>query len=148
MRTIFDEGNREVIISRFHNLLPTSQRLWGSMDAPRMIAHLSDQMRHTLGLAESNQYAGWRRNALVRYLAIYVIPWPKGRIKGPKDAFLTPPGDWEQDVDRLVSFIEEIASREKQIDWPPHAMLGPMSRKDWGAFCYKHFDHHLRQFGV
>lgn len=147
MKTILDNDSRAEIIARLRDLLPSSERLWGSMDAPRMIAHLSDQMRHTLGLAEAGQYAGWRRNALVRYLAIYVVPWPKGRIKGPKDAFLTPPGDWEHDVNGLVSYLEEFASRENQTDWPPHAVLGPMTRRDWGAFCHKHFDHHLRQFG-
>lgn len=56
-----------------------------------MIAHLTDQMTHTLGIVEAEQQNGWRRNALIRSLAIYFVPWPRGRLKGPKDAFVTQP---------------------------------------------------------
>lgn len=148
MKTILDEADRNQVNERFRRLAPDADRRWGTMTGPRMVAHLTDQMTHTLGLAEAEQYYGWRRNTLVRYLAIYVLPWPRGKIKGPKDAFVTQPGEWERDIDRLIGYVEEFASRDSQTEWPPHAILGPMTRKDWGAFCYKHFDHHLRQFGV
>lgn len=118
------------------------------MTAPQMIAHLTDQMTHTLGHVEATQLYGWRRNRLARWLAIYVLPWPKGRIKGPADAFVTEPGEWQRDIERLVSLIEEFTAADTHTVCPPHALLGPMSRNDWGAFCWKHFDHHLRQFGV
>lgn len=105
-------------------------------------------MSHTLGHVEASQQYGWRRNRLVRWLAIYVLPWPKGRIKGPADAFVTEPGEWERDVERLVSLIDEFEASGTHTDCPRHTLLGPMTRMDWGAFGWKHFDHHLRQFGV
>ncbi|MBK9155096.1 MAG: DUF1569 domain-containing protein [Chloracidobacterium sp.] len=148
MRSFLQVEDRVRTIDRIRRLSPDTPRVWGTMSAPQMIAHLTDQMTHTLGHVEARQQTGWRRNALIRYLAIYIIPWPKGRIKGPADAFVTEPGEWKRDVDRLVSLIEEFTAADTHTDCPPHTLLGPMSRNDWGAFCWKHFDHHLRQFGV
>lgn len=118
------------------------------MTAPQIVAHLTDQMTHTLGIVKAEQQHGWQRSAFVRYLAIYVVPWPRGKIKGPKDAFVSQPGDWPSDIERLIGYVEEFASRHAQTTWPSHALLGSMTRRDWDAFCWKHFDHHLRQFGV
>lgn len=148
MKTILNEHDRKSIILRLEDLRPDAERLWGTMNAPRMIAHLRDQMKHSLGITQATQEYSWKRNTAVRWLAIYVLPWPKGRLKGPKDAFVTQPGEWEVDVSELVGFLETFAATELDGPYPPHAGLGPMSRNDWGALTYKHFDHHLRQFGA
>ena len=118
------------------------------MRAPEMIAHLSDQMRHALGDAVCEPRPGSLRNALGRYLVIYWLPWPKGRVKGPPEAFLTKPTSWETDVRTLVDLVNRFVSHGPDGEWPEHALLGRMSGKDWGVFVHKHFDHHLRQFGA
>jgi hypothetical protein len=69
-------------------------------------------------------------------------------VKGPPDAFLSKPTTWEADVAGLERFLERFAERTAHHEWPEHALMGPMSRRDWGYFCHKHFDHHLRQFGA
>ncbi len=148
MRSFLNAQDRAHTIGRLRRLTADTERQWGTMTAPQMIAHLSDQMTHALGLVEATQENGWRRNALVRYLAIYVVPWPRGRIKGPADAFVTKPGEWERDIDRLIGYVEDFVLHDRKAPYPLHAVLGPMTRNDWGAFCWKHFDHHLRQFGV
>ena len=148
MKSFAEADDAAAIVKRLRKLKPSTERAWGKMTAPKMIAHLTDQMTHTLGIVEATQLSGWRRNALVRNLAIYVLPWPKGRIKGPADAFVTEPGEWERDLELLIGYVEEFALQEPSATCPPHAIFGAMSRKDWGAFCWKHFDHHLRQFGV
>ena len=146
-RTFFDADFRRVTISRLRSLNPDTQRRWGTMSAPRMVAHLSDQMSHCLGEATCRPVPSLTRLAPVRWLAIYVVPWPEGRIQGPPDAFVTPPGDWEGDLARLIDRVERFAARDPAGEWPQHALMGRMSGRDWGYFCAKHFDHHLRQFG-
>jgi hypothetical protein len=37
---------------------------------------------------------------------------------------------------------------DHQGDWPPHPILGRLSRGQWMRWGYRHMDHHLRQFGV
>jgi hypothetical protein len=118
------------------------------MSAHRMICHLTDQMRHTLDIERPEPRRGPLRWSWVRWASIYLVPWPKGRVKGPPEAFVTEPESWREDLDRLQALLETFAGRGPDADWPEHALFGPMSGRDWGVFIHKHFDHHLRQFGA
>jgi hypothetical protein len=145
--TFFDSAHRQAIVLRLRQLTPETPRKWGTMSAPRMVAHLRDQMAHCLGDRPATPVRSILRSRLVRYLSIYWVPWPKGRVKGPPDAFVTPPGEWASDVDDLIAFLERFGRADPRAVWPDHALFGPMTGRDWGFFCFKHFDHHLRQFG-
>jgi len=113
-----------------------------------MVTHLSDQMRHTLGLAQVARRSGPLRWPIVKPLVLYLLPWPKGRVQGPREAFLSAPTTWEADLTTLEGLVREFGERSDQIAWPEHALFGAMTRRAWGFFCYRHFDHHLRQFGA
>ncbi len=145
--TMFDESNRQVIQTRLRSLKPNANRQWGRMSAPQMVAHLTDQMHHSLGDSSALAKPGLLRWPPVRYTSIYLVPWPKGRIKGPPEAFTTQPTTWEHDVSELEALVERFAARDPKENWPDHALFGHMSGRDWGVFVHKHFDHHLRQFG-
>lgn len=146
-RSMFDRSCREQMLARLHRLTPDSQRRWGRMTAPQMIAHLTDQMHHALGDSPVEARPGILRWTLVRYASIYLLPWPRGRIKGPSEAFVTEPTTWSADIAVLEELVQRFAANEEGGSWPEHALLGRMSGRDWGVFVHKHFDHHLRQFG-
>lgn len=146
-RTLFDPDCRREVIERLRRLSAETPRQWGTMSAPRMVAHLTDQMYHCLGDVAPRPVPGPLRWSLVRHAFIYWIPWPKGRAKGPPDAFVTQPKEWEPDLAHLIGLVERLGARGPGGDWPDHALFGRMSGVDWGFFCFKHFDHHLRQFG-
>jgi hypothetical protein len=148
MPTLFDPPTRAALLARLRRLTPDAPRRWGRMDAPRMVAHLSDQMRHTLGDTLCRPVPSLLRFAPLRHAAIHWIPWPRGRVQGPPDAFVTPPADWAADLEALVALVERVGARDPAGPWPAHALFGPMTGRDWGVFCHKHVDHHLRQFGV
>lgn len=147
-RTLFDLEERGAILTRLACLDPAAPRRWGTLDAPRMVAHLTDQMGHALGDRPCAPVRSPLRFAWVRLLAIHWIPWPRGLVKGPPDAFVTRPGTWEADVAALAALVERFGARGPAGPWPSHALFGPMTGRDWGVFCRKHFDHHLRQFGA
>ncbi|MDZ4859332.1 MAG: DUF1569 domain-containing protein [Candidatus Hydrogenedentes bacterium] len=147
MPSMFDLHTREDLVRRIRALAPDSSRKWGRMTAPEMVAHLTDQMRHTLGDATAAPIRDFRRWPPIKYLAIYVVPWPKGRLIGPPEAFVTKPSDWDNDVNTLVGLVERFAARDSNGSWAQHAIFGAMAGREWGVFCHKHFDHHLRQFG-
>lgn len=136
------------MVARIRDLKPDANRLWGRMSAPQMVAHLTDQMHHALGDEPVAARSGMLRWPPVRFASIYVIPWPKGRIKGPPEAFTTQPTTWEADIEGLELLLERFAARDPESNWPDHALFGHMRGRDWGVFVHKHFDHHLRQFGV
>jgi hypothetical protein len=118
------------------------------MNAPKMLAHLSDQMRHALGDARAAPQRGPLRLPIVKHVVMYWLPWPKGRIKGPPEAFLTQPTTWERDLATLLGLVDRLVSDDERATWPDHPIFGSMSRQSWARFSHRHFDHHLRQFGV
>jgi hypothetical protein len=118
------------------------------MTAPQMLAHLSDQMRHTLGDATAAPIHSPLRWPIIRHLALFWLPWPRGRAKGPPEAFLTKPTDWAADLRTFELLVERLAAQQDRTAWPEHALFGAMTGPGWGKFCHRHIDYHLRQFGA
>ncbi len=146
--SMFEESCRQRMLDRLGRLKPDSSRAWGRMTAPQMVAHLTDQMHHALGDCPVRARPGLLRWSLIRYLSIYVVPWPKGRIEGPSEAFVTQPTSWDADIATLVELLRRFVEDGPDRAWPEHALMGRMTGRDWGVFVHKHFDHHFRQFGV
>lgn len=148
MPTLLNDGDRERLLARVRALKPDAPARWGRMNAPRMVVHLGDQMRHALGDAPTAAQRGPLRLPLIKHVVMYWLPWPKGRIKGPPEAFLTQPTTWDADVATLIGLVDRLVADRGRETWPDHAIFGAMSRQSWGRFSHRHFDHHLRQFGV
>lgn len=148
MGSLASAADRRFVIARLARLSSTSRARWGRLDAPRMLAHLGDQMRHALGGAGSAAHpaTGLLRLKPVRFAMLYVLPLPKG-VLGPEAAFRTPPRAWKDDLADLESLLDAFGSRGLGGPWPSHPRFGPMSGRDWAVFSYKHMDHHLSQFG-
>lgn len=146
-RTLNNPAHRRELLDRLSRLDPEQPPLWGSLTAPQMLAHLCDQMRLPVGGQHCAPAPGPARYPLLRELLLYVLPWPKGKIQGPPEGFQTDPAEWVEDLATLNELVERFVNLEPERAWPDHPHFGRMNRRSWGAFCYKHFDHHLRQFG-
>lgn len=146
--TLLDPACYQQIRSRLGNLRPDSQPGWGQLTAPRMLVHLGDQIRMTLGDIDVPATPGPMRWPVIKYVVMYWAPWPKGKIQGPREVFVTQPGDWDTDLDTLEALLDRFRAETTRTEWPGHPFFGAMSRKSWGRFSHRHFDHHLRQFGV
>ena len=145
--SMFYTATRELFQGRIDRLTPDSQRRWGTMSVEQMVCHLSDQLRLALGVLSARPMAGPLRFAPLRRFAIDYMPWPHG-IKGPRESFTTRPAELKSDIARLHAQLEQFGSRGAQRDWPEHPLFGTMSGPLWARLTCKHFDHHLRQFGV
>jgi hypothetical protein len=148
MPSILDPTTRARLMGRFDAITPATAPRWGRMSAPQMVAHLCDQMRHTIGDAPVAAHRTPLRLPIIKHLVLYLLPWPKGRVKGPREAFLTAPAEWSADLATLAGLVERFVGDSSRTSWPDHALFGSMNRSAWGSFCHKHFDHHLRQFGA
>ena len=150
MESVFDDGVRETIQRRIAQLGPDARRQFGRMNAGQMVCHLADQLRIALGEIPSRPMPGSRalRYTPVKQLVIDVMPWPKGRVRAPPEVFTTVPGDWTRDVAALHDLLERFASHVGDRTWPSHPRFGDMTGPLWGRLTRRHFDHHLRQFGV
>jgi hypothetical protein len=145
---MFDLEVRIVFQRRIRSLRPDAQRRWGKMTASQMVCHLADQLRIALGQLPTQPIGEVLRYSPMKQLVIDVLPWPKGRIQGPPEAFTSTPDRWEDDVAALLGLLDTFGGRGEQGTWAPHPNFGRMSGALWGRLTCRHFDHHLTQFGV
>jgi hypothetical protein len=113
-----------------------------------MLSHLCDQMRMMLRHESCAPIPSPANYPVLRELFLYVLPWPKGRIVGPPEAFQADPVAWAEDLATLAELVDQFLGLDPDRDWPDHPHFGRMNQRAWAAFSYKHFDHHLRQFGA
>jgi len=145
MKTIFDGPSRSDILARIQRVSTEMKPRWGKMNAEGMLTHLVQSARMATG-----ELVCTPRKLPIRYfplkqLIIYLLPFPKG---APTARELVPsePGALERSKDDLSRLLEVVAA--KADDWPEHPAFGRLTRRGWGVLTYRHFDHHLRQFGV
>lgn len=148
MRTMFNREYRVELLRRLRRLDPDRAAQWGRMTAPQMLAHLGDQMRLTMGEYPCVPMPSPLRRPVIRELVLYWLPWPNARVQGPPEMFTTRPRIWAADLATVEALVEHLAVRAPRGAWPEHPLFGRMSGRAWGVFCYRHFDHHLRQFGA
>ena len=113
-----------------------------------MVCHLIDALEIALGKSPTVPRRGWLPKPLVRWLVIYVVPWPKGKAKTVPEMLRTQPTEWGADLSRLRALVETAARRGPNQPWSPDPAFGKLSGRDYGYFLYKHIGHHLEQFGV
>ena len=145
---MFDSDVRATFRQRIRTLQPDAQRQWGRMTAPQMVCHLSDQLRIALGHLPTAPIAGPLRYPPMKQLVIDVLPWPRGRVQGPPEAFTSAPDQWERDVATLLALLDTFAASAGTPTWAPHPNFGRMSGPLWSRLTCRHFDHHLTQFGA
>ncbi len=133
MKSLWQSGTREEIVGRVRALTPERPPKWGKLTAPKMLAHISDQIRMALGDIPARRGAGLLSVAPINYLLIYVVPWPHG-AKGPSEAFTTKPASSDTDVGELLELIKRFCDRQDQQNWPEDPLFGRLSGKDWRRF--------------
>ncbi len=147
MKSFFQEKARSEILKRLNRINPDSSAHWGTMNASQMICHLSDQLRMGLGDIATAPPAGPFRHWPINWIMISLVPWPKGKAQAPKEAFTNPPETWNEDINKLEKLAHRFGESDRKQEWPLHPLFGKMTGDMWGRLSYRHFDHHLRQFG-
>ena len=146
-KTMFQAATRAQLQQRLAKLAPDRPALWGRMNAPKMVVHLSDALKMALGDLPAAPRKTPLRFPVIKHLVIYLLPWPKGVPTAP-ELLARAPAAWNGEVVTLSALVERFASRSASATWPPHPAFGAMSGRLWGALAYRHCDHHFRQFGI
>jgi hypothetical protein len=148
MKTLFESVARAALLSRLDRLTPDAERRFGTMSPGQMLSHLQDSLGVALGRVESKPAPILMANPFTRWLAICVIPWPKGKLDSPKNQLQSSPGEFATDRDRLKASIVEFADRGAEGAFGTHEYFGDMPGLRWGQLLHRHVDYHLKQFGV
>jgi hypothetical protein len=54
--------------------------------------------------------------------------------------------DFEKEKSQLLQLVNQFS--ENNIASDTHPIFGKLTKEQWSKATWKHFDHHLRQFGV
>ena len=151
MKTIFDKNTRVQLINRIDKLNNENEGQWGKMNVYQMIKHLNIWNQWVLGIDNNIPY---KQDFLGKIIGKKVLkrnikndkPMGKGAPAGSNFTIKEKNGDIEKQKRKLVELTEHYG----YYDNPEfiHNFFGIMSEEQIGVFSYKHYDHHLRQFGV
>jgi hypothetical protein len=148
-RSLRDPDGRRSLLDRLAELTPEHPRRWGRMEPVQLLPHLASGLRLALGERKlEGSPPGRIRGAVLRYLAIYRLPWPEGKIQSPPGAFSTPSLGWERDRQVVLELVERFVTTPPDRLGAVHPSFGRMRPRDWDVLQYRHLDHHLRQLGV
>jgi hypothetical protein len=146
MKTLWNPAHRREIEARILRLTPSHTPRWGVMTAPQMVAHLTDALRMATGELPIAMRRTPFRYPVIKQLLLYIVPIPKG-LPTAKELQRTPKA-WDVELADLRAMLESFAARDRSVPWPAHPAFGPLGARAWGVLTLRHFDHHLRQFGV
>ena len=147
MRSMFNDADRSSMLARIDRVSSGAKPHWGTMNAELMLAHLVESMRMAVGEITPRSKRLPLRYFPLKQLIVYWLPFPKGSPTAPE---LLPreTGTIDRGRSELARLLRLFVERANEAQWPEHPAFGQLTRQAWGVLTYRHFDHHLRQFGV
>jgi hypothetical protein len=147
MKSMWNEGDRERMLARIDAVQPAAQPRWGRMSADEMLAHLVQSMKMSLGEIPTKSKKLPLRYFPLKQLVVYLLPFPKGAPTA-RELLAGDASSTERSKEELRRLFDAFAKRRGQRVWPEHPAFGTLTERAWGVLTYRHFDHHLRQFGA
>nr|WP_294900307.1 DUF1569 domain-containing protein [uncultured Pedobacter sp.] len=149
MNNLFNESDVSGIISRINKLSENSQNQWGKMNVGQMLAHLNAVLETAIGLnAPRRLFIGRIIGPLVKSGYLSEKPFAKNV---PSSKFYLPTNhrDFEKEKAKSIELINQFfIGGASKCTTHPHSFFGKLTPDEWALSQWKHFDHHLRQFGA
>lgn len=144
--------NLPQVLARLERIDAEARPLWGKMNRAQLYGHLTQVVGYTM---QTDIQFPFRGNWMTRWVFRPLIL--SGAVKIPKNVRLPkPPGATEHPPPPESSYEDLREILEKYVDAQDagtlptvrHPFFGDFSSRHWARFHWRHFDHHLRQFGV
>ncbi|MEP6714475.1 MAG: DUF1569 domain-containing protein [Terriglobia bacterium] len=151
MKNLFDAAAANDMKTRLGKLGPLSERQWGRMTAPQMLAHCSVGMQWALGEVVPDKGPLPMRlvGRLVKPLVFRNEDPLRKNSPTAKSLIVTDERNLGRERERLSGLLDEFAAGGAAgCTRNPHSFFGKLTAEEWAILMYKHLDHHLRQFGV
>jgi Protein of unknown function (DUF1569) len=147
MKSLWHAAARRHLIERLGRIDDETRPRWGTMSAAAMVAHLAQSIRMAIGEIPVATKKVPLRFFPLKQIGVYLAPFPKGLPTAPEllARSADPLDQSRREVERLLALF---VSRGASAPWAPHPVFGSLTARAWGVLGYRHFDHHLRQFGV
>lgn len=149
MPTLFEQQAAQEIVDRINKLQPISQRKWGKMNVAQMLHHCSEALGTATDDVELKVPFFFKILApIIKKKVMEKKPYKEG-LPTAKEFIVIDEKNFEQEKQNVLNRIDKfIANGEAKVDGKRHPAFGRLTAYEWGFSQWKHFDHHLRQFGV
>jgi hypothetical protein len=149
MKNLYNQKDQEEILHRINQLTENSQRQWGKMDPAQMLAHCHTALETAAGLNFPPRIFIGR--IIARFMKAKFLSEKIFDKNYPTDKSyrFTSKMNFETEKSKIIPLINTFCENGKEkCTSHPHSFYGKLTPEQWGIAMYKHFDHHLRQFGV
>lgn len=151
MKNLFDATVVNQVKTRLSSLEPQSERRWGKMTAPQMLAHCSVSMQWAVGevVPDQGTLIGRLLGRLVKPMVFRNEDPMRKNSPTAKSLIVADVRDLSTERSRLSRLIDKFAAGGAAgCTKNPHPFFGTLTPEEWAILMYKHLDHHFRQFGV
>jgi Protein of unknown function (DUF1569) len=151
IKNLFDATVANQVKARLGKLEPQSERRWGKMTSPQMLAHCSVSMQWAVGevVPEKGALPARLMGRLVKPMVFRNEDPLRRNSPTAKSLIVADERDFAKERERLSDLIDKfLAGGAAACTKNPHSFFGKMTSEEWAILMYKHLDHHLRQFGV
>lgn len=153
MKSISDPALRQDLHRRISLLQEDSKPLWGKMNVWQMTRHCNNWSEWLLG---RGPYTGhvYRQDLLGKLFGRWALrsntkddrPMQRNMPAGKLAIKDTTRGNLEGEKALWIQLTDDCALQYNE--YFIHDFFGRMTAEQISIFAYKHYDHHLRQFGV
>ncbi len=150
MNNLFNPTDVANILERIEKLTPAAQRQWGKMTVAQMLAHCTASLQTAMGLDHPQKLPFFLRliGKLLKKSFFSEKPYPKNSATD-KSYIITGDRDFEKEKTTVIKLIKTFAAGgAEKCNRQPHVFFGQLTPEQWAIMQWKHFDHHLRQFGA
>ena len=149
MKSLYNPGDNQEIISRLQQLRPDAQALWGKMNVAQMLAHCQVPLQVAYGDVKiKRRFIGWLFGRIAKKKLSSDKPWDKNMPTDP-EFIMKSEHDFDTEKNKLIPLVQRFAlAGPDGITKDPHPFFGKLTSEEWDRLQWNHLNHHLGQFGV
>jgi hypothetical protein len=149
MKSLFDQQTAMDIRQRLENFHPGSVKQWGKMTAAQTMAHLHAALLVATG--GLNPKANLFTKMMASYIKKVILSEKafKPGLPTAPDYVMKEEKDFAAEKEALLKTYDRfISGGLSAVTGRRHPLFGQFTAEEWGMSQWKHFDHHLRQWGL
>lgn len=149
MNNLYSEIDVNGIIKRLENLQSNAERQWGKMDVTQMLAHVNISLETAMGLNfPKRMFIGRIIGGFLKKKFLNEKPMDKNSPTD-KNYIFTDKKEFEKEKNKAIQLVGQFyEGGPEKCTKHPHSFFGNFTAEEWAILQWKHFDHHLRQFGA
>ncbi|AOW20176.1 DUF1569 domain-containing protein [Urechidicola croceus] len=150
MNNLYNHSDVNNLLERLKHLTVDSKRQWGTMTVDQMLAHCNVSLETAMGLNfPKRKFIGRIFGKLIKLKFLDKKPMVKNSIT--EDFYITDKNnfEFEKERKRAIELISTFYQNgPEKCTTHPHSYFGKLTPYEWAVLKWKHYDHHLRQFGL